>query len=287
MCRPLCHQVVHFIRFQVFFFSVFMLTGCNSIFYHPTQTQYYQIEDFKTKPELISFNNSVGTHLSGWYFKTNQVRKKGVIIQFHGNAQNISSHFSFLHWIIPHGYDLFIFDYSGYGLSKGRSTVENLRQDAIAAFQYVEKKIKKNQIPIILFAQSLGVAVLTDAFSYFQNKNFIKAIILDSGFYSYQEIARDKLNQFWLFWPFQHFAYLLITDSHSPEKHFQKFSPIPTLVIHGKKDRVVPFNHGEKIYELLKQKKTFWKIENGSHTSAMPGHAGLYREKLLKYLDDI
>jgi uncharacterized protein len=274
-------------RLIIYAVCLMVITGCNGLFYQPTHKNYYQRENLAIKPEPIKFRNRIGSQLSGWYFKTNQAIKKGVVIQFHGNAQNMSSHFTFLYWIIEQGYDLFVFDYSGYWLSEGQATPKSLRQDAIAAFHYIKNKTSKNQTPIILFAQSLGVAVLTDAFFYFKNKKAIKAVILDSGFYSYQEIARDKLNQFWLFWPFQHLAYLLISDQYSPEKFFQKFSPIPTLVIHGKLDTIVPYYHGVKIYKLLKQPKTFWKIENGRHTSAMQAHSGLFRKQFLEYLDNL
>lgn len=264
-----------------------IITGCNGLFYQPTSKNYYLPENLTIKPESVLLKTATGNQISGWYFKTDQPLKKGIFIQFHGNAQNMSSHFFFLYWIINHGYDLFVFDYSGYGLSTGKPTRKNLRQDAIAAFHYINVERRDSQVPIILFAQSLGVAVLTDAFTHFKSKKNIKAVILDSGFYSYQEVARDKLDQFWLFWPFQHLAYLLVSEQHSPENFFQQFSPIPTLVIHGKRDTVVPYYHGEQIFKRLKPPKTFWKIENGKHTSAMRGHSEIYRNKLLSYLDNL
>lgn len=266
---------------------VFTMIGCNGLFYHPSDIQFDQEEILKLEPEQMEFQSQSGNKLHGWYFKTSQAKRKGLIVQFHGNAQNMSTHFSFLYWVTLQGYDLFVFDYSGYGKSEGTPTPENLRNDAIAAMQLVENKLTNDKTPVILFAQSLGVAVLTDAFPLIKNRKQIKAVILDSGFYSYQEIARDVMDQFWLFWPFQHLAYLLVSDSHSPEKQFREFSPIPTLVIHGKHDGVIPFHHSEKIMELLKSPKIFWKIEDGTHTSAMQGHGGLYRMKLMEYLDGL
>lgn len=57
------------------------------------------------------------------------------------------------------------------------------------------------------------------------------------------------------------------------------------MVIHGTKDPVVPFSHGERLYRLAGQPKGFWKVEGGGHVTALllPD----VRNRLLGFLDSV
>ncbi len=261
-----------------------MMVSCNSIFFIPSSKQYYDPENFGFHPELVTLKNNQGTLLYGWYFKTNAFTSKGTVIQFHGNAENMSSHFQSLVWMVKQGYNLFIFDYSGYGISGGTPSPAALYDDALAVYNWAMDRLPPDE-PIILYAESLGVAVAINAYPDFTQKERILTVVSDSGFYSYQEIAREKLAATWLTWPFQHLAYVFISDHYSPKEKFRLISPVPLLIIHGKKDSVVGFKNGERIEELASHPKTFWPIENGAHISTM--RIDGYQRKFLTYLEDL
>src|SRR5262245_39943051 len=101
---------------------IFLITilgqSCSHVFYQPSPKQYVNPAQFKLKYENLSFQSADGTKLNGWFFPAKTKKPKGTIVQFHGNAQNISTHFFSLIWLIEEGYNFFTFDYRGYGKSE-------------------------------------------------------------------------------------------------------------------------------------------------------------------------
>ena len=57
---------------------------------------------------------------------------------------------------------------------------------------------------------------------------------------------------------------LLLKDKFESYKKIKKVS-IPVLVLHGKKDKIVPFAMGKKMYELANEPKFFYFQEYGDH----------------------
>ncbi len=47
----------------------------------------------------------------------------------------------------------------------------------------------------------------------------------------------------------------LLDESYSGENYIASVSPIPLLLIHGKADHVIPWQHSEKLYSLAKEPK--------------------------------
>ena len=73
---------------------------------------------------IEEFNTDV--RLYGWFAKPLKVIPKATIIHFHGNAANISNHWNQVSWIPSQGYNLFTFDYRGFGESTGKTTFSGI-----------------------------------------------------------------------------------------------------------------------------------------------------------------
>ena len=175
--------------------------------------------------------------------------------------------------------------YTRFGLTlKDLALVFSLA-NALAAISFVQKKVPgSGQKDLILVGESLGGAVLARALEDVKDRSRIRRVVLDSTFFSYQNIARRRLSSFWLTWIFQPLAWVLVSDSYSPEKSLGKISPVPVLIIHGTADHVIPFDTGQHVYELAREPKTFWKIEGGEHIDAMGRENGKYRKMLIDLL---
>ena len=65
------------------------------------------------------------------------------------------------------------------------------------------------------------------------------------------------------YYPFFPVSFLL-KDKFESNKKINKVS-IPILIIHGKVDKVVPFEMGKKIFELSNEPKFFYSQEYGDH----------------------
>lgn len=266
------------------------VVSCTHLFYQPWNRMIYDPAKFGYEYRDVNFQSADGTPLHGWFFPVAAGKKElGTVVQFHGNAENISSHFLSLVWITRHGYNLFTFDYQGYGLSGGRPTQKNLNADALAALRWVKtyNESKKERLKFIAFGQSIGGTILLRALYDFEEKEAIDSVVIESSFPSYKRIAREKFSESWITWLFQPLGYLLTSERYAPETKIREVSPVPLLVIHGDADRIVPIHHGRRIYRLAGEPKFFWEIPGGRHIDSMIRHDGKYRQKLLEFLDGL
>ena len=266
-------------------------TGCSHLFYHPTNIMYVQnLEQIEKLREEIPFQSLDGTKLAGWFFKAAPgAPKKGTVIQFHGNAENMTSHFASLFWMIEHGYDFFTFDYRGYGISEGSPNQEGLNQDALAAIRYILKRQahESKEPDIVLYGQSLGGAVLMRAYDDVtpEERKRIKAMVIESSFHNYHAMGADVLSRSFLTWLFQPLAYVIVSNAYGPQDSIPRISPTPMFIMHGDRDPVIPFSFGEKIATLAKVPKKFLKIPGGSHINSMMVENGKFRPELIQFLD--
>ena len=121
--------------------------------------------------------------------------------------------------------------------------------------------MKKN---IILYGESLGTGVAVEIA---QNKNYA-GVILESPFTSMVNMGKKH----YPFFPVS----LLLKDKFESYKKIKNIF-VPVLIMHGKVDKIVPYDMGKKMYELANEPKFFYSQEYGDHMIE-------YDEKLLTAL---
>lgn len=261
--------------------------GCSSLLYYPTREEHVDRAKMPLKPEDVEFVSEDGTRLHGWYFHAQpEARKNCTLLFFHGNAQNISTHFFSLYSAPIHGYDFFIFDYRGYGRSEAKQpSPEGTVADGRAALRWL--KARAPERPIVVFAQSLGGAIALRSVLDLKDEIAPKAVVVDSGFSSYQAVGRAVLARSWVTWLFQPFAWIALSDRLAPEDGLWRLPPVPLLVIHGDRDPTVPFSMGERLFTKAHEPKEFWRIPGGGHTDFMWRENGRYAKAFFSYLDRV
>ena len=198
----------------------------------------------------------------------------------------MSTHFLFTSWLVEHGYDVITFDYRGYGKSTGIPSREGLVADGAAVIDWVRKHKKLGKEDIFILGQSLGGAVAIPSVVLAGEKG-IRAVIVDSTFASYREIARDRLGTVWLTWPLQYPLSYLVSDEFSPIDSVPKLT-VPILVVHGIRDGVVPIEFGRKLfYAANTDRRKFWEVNLLGHTSAFYKDSSPYRAHLADYLCEL
>lgn len=259
--------------------------GCvNSMFYYPDQTVYDTPDRHGLKYEEVSFTSRDGTRLSGWFVPAVGT-SKGTVVHFHGNAQNMTSHFSFVSWLPAAGFNLFVFDYRGYGTSAGKPDRRGLYEDSLAALDYIDGRPGIDHDRLLVLGQSLGGANAIVALGSSPRKG-VRAVAIDSTFASYRDIVRDKIGEMPLLsWLRRPLSYLVIGDSLSPAGYIARIAPTPLLLIHGTDDAVIPYHHGKRLFELAGEPKQFWRLEGGEHTSAFMDPASSYRQGLIEFFN--
>lgn len=271
------------------FFRVFVLcsilTGCNHLFYFPRPEILFPPEVLKLKYETIDFKSTDGTPLKGWYFPTTQKKSLGTIVQFHGNAENMTSHYLSMVWLIPEGYNVFTFDYRGYGQSSGEITQKGSVEDGVAAIQKAYEIHQKNKGGIfITWGQSLGGGILQGSLMHSQLP--VSLVILDSTFTSYRKVANTVLRKSWITWLFSPLAYVLVSDRYAGID-FAKTNRVPVLVVHDELDSVVPYKNGEDLFARIQAPKTFWHPRLGGHHQTFSPGQDENRKKLVEFLSKV
>lgn len=279
--RAFCQEQVK----QVLLGMLLLFSSCTHLFYQGNRHQYVDPAKFKLDYEDVYFQSKDGTKLHGWFFKSKKKEVKGTVIQFHGNAQNLSSHFLSLLWMIDEGYNLFTFDYRGYGKSDGESNIDGVYEDSLAALAEGLKLQKQNGGGhYVVYGQSLGGAISLRAIPDFAGKKEITMLVQDSTFSSYKAVAFDRITTAWFLVPISPLAYVLVSNKYASYKVFDQIKT-PTLVISGEKDNVMPVKFGKEIYKnIASEKKWFWKVP-ARHIEVFFVEQGKYRNKFLMLLD--
>ncbi|MDD4965212.1 MAG: alpha/beta hydrolase [Gallionella sp.] len=257
-----------------------LLTGCvSSPFYYPDSVLYSTPTSVGLKFENVEFTSSDGTRLTGWFIPATGYQDpkhaKGTVIHFHGNAQNISAQWQFVSWLPQRGFNVFVFDYRGYGKSQGTPDPKGVFEDSNAALNYVRSRKDVAPERLLILGQSLGgtnaIAVVGSG-----NRSGVKAMVIEATFYSYASIANDKI----------YGAGALVDDTYSAGRYIANIAPIPLLLLHGTFDPVVPYAHSVRLFDKAREPKSMITVEGGGHIEALTSRFGAqYQEALLDFFD--
>ncbi len=266
-----------------------VMSGCSSFFYYPSTVNFYSPSKVNLQEEDVFFKDSLNNSIHAWWFSAQcdpdakgQVHSKGTVVFFHGNAENITTHFLMLYWLPQAGYNYLIFDYPGYGSSSGRPHQENTLAAGVAAIQWVHEH--KDAGPLIIYGHSLGGNVALRSVEVVKDKIPLRNVIIEASFPSYRGIAGGVLRRSWITWLFSPLGWLFVSNAEAP-RDLASISPVPLLFIHGDADRGVEVDYSRKMFALAKEPKQLWIVPGGMHGDTYFRERGKYRGLLLDYLE--
>ena len=237
--------------------------GCTSLFFYPDRITYHTPDFYDLAYDDIYFDSTDKTSLHAWRIYP-KAERKGLIFVAHGNAQNLSSHFISWVWLVQEGYELFIFDYRGYGRSSGKIDLDGSIEDTKAALDYLENMHKS---AYFVCGQSLGASLLINAMEARDNAK-IKAVVLDSAFEGFADIANEKMDQGWVTWPFQWIPYLSLSDKYDIKNKIAELRK-PLLFLHGSSDKIIFPNNSWTLFENAYAPKELWIVKNAQHIRSL------------------
>lgn len=272
------------IAYPVLALLLTLSTGCTGLFFYPERKLIVNPMAEQFGPADVFFKTPDGLALHGWYFRASG-NALATMLVLHGNAQNLSTHVNSVLWLIPQGVNVFIFDYRGYGRSEGTPSLSGIHRDAEAALETLLTLPGVDRKRIIVLGQSLGGAVGVYLAANSPFKKNIKALVIDSAFSSYRLIAREKLGQVMVTWPFQYPLSYLFNDRYSPVRWVKKVSPVSILIMHGKQDPVAPVHHGRILYDTARDPKEFWQTTIPGHITSFSDEA--VRNDFIRYVKQL
>lgn len=259
--------------------------GCSALLYYPSKVRFTNPDRLIIKPKEIHLKGKDGLDVVAWYFRQPApIRSRGRILFFHGNGENLSTHFLLLYWVVEKGYELIAFDYPGYGASGGDPTPKNTVATGLRFVTWIAQLEPK--LPLAIYGQSLGGAVALRTAVEAKASTPICLVAVDSTFTSYRKVAKDFLGRHWATGWIKPLVPWLINDEWSPKGKVSQISPTPLIVIHGDQDQIIAFERGREVFQEALEPKEFWTVPGGDHMStAFVGPArDKYRQLFLERL---
>ncbi len=262
-----------------------LLSGCTKLFFHPHSFLIDTPDKHGIEYRIENFQAADGTALNAWFLPAQSKdgsKAKATVLFLHGNAENISTHFRSIAWLPAEGFNVLAPDYRGYGASEGTPSLAGMQLDIDAAMRSLLAHQDVDPNRIIIFGQSLGGALAIHYAAHNAYRANIRAVVIDSAFYDYRQVANEKLAASFITWPFQWLPWLTIDNDYSPAASIAALSPLPLLLIHGDQDMVVPAHHSRQLFERAGEPKELWIIPGAGHTQSLASEA--VRNRLIEFL---
>jgi len=175
------------------------------------------------------------------------------------------------------GFSVLVFDYRGYGRSKGNFPSEpQVYEDANAAWNYLRDVRNIPSKQILIYGESLGGAIALDLATKHPEAG---GLIMQSSFTSMLEAINYKA-----------FSKVLPVDLILTER-FNSISKIkslqvPVLFIHGKDDPIVPSEMSQQLYNAAPEPKQLFLISGAEHVRIyQPGQS--YLKAIQKFVGSL
>lgn len=199
-----------------------------------------------------------------------------VIVYFHGNGEIASDYDTIAPFYTRLGITLFVIDYRGYGVSDGAPTCSALINDARLSFRKVRDVLGEKGVDagdLFVMGRSLGSAAALEVVD--TCRADITGLIIESGFaHTFPLIER--------------IGFLQVPDADEARDGFGNLEKVsradlPTLIIHGERDWIIPVGDGIDLYEASPAAdKTLVKVPGAGHNDLMMAGRRVYFDAIAK-----
>lgn len=257
----------------------------NGFFYYPSK-QIFPAPHTTANIQWLTLYSTSGNKLAAQYWQQPEGLAKGLVVHFHGNAGNLSDTREKVDWLVDEGWELLLFDYSGYGLSEGRPSPLALREDGITALRKATElvKVQRRSHPeyqYVAIGTSMGGAVLTDTLAHTQGKTLTpQLLVIDSSFASYLEISRHVVTQTRLGRAFQWLISSFISDKTAPIHAIAHLDQVPKLYVHCQEDQLIPEHMSRALYQRAGGAKNYWSLPDCGHARSFTRDFPHYQQAL-------
>jgi len=207
----------------------------------------------------VTIESSGGVRLRAWYFAGDDP----AVLVLHGNAGHRAHR---LPYVRP-GHATLLLDYRGYGGSSGAPTEDGLVDDGEAAAAWLAEQGHER---IVYLGESIGCGVALSLAA----RRPPAGLVLQSGALDYGDIAQSA-------YPFLPAKWIM--KDRFDNRDVAGRLEAPKLVVHGRRDRIVPLRFGRALFEQLAEPKRWLVVEDAGHNDL----AGRYDAALDAFLADL
>lgn len=220
------------------------------LFFRPERLPQDFVFDFGLNFDELFFETEKGASINALYFHV--PNSKGLVFYCKGNSKSIKGWSKFARDFIDKGYDVLMFDYRGFGKSRGKRSEAAMYHDTQylydwAKTQYPEKKI-------IVYGRSLGSGFAAKIAA----DNDPRMLILDAPYYSFLHLIRSYVPFLPIKWVLRYRIY-----TH----RFIRRVNCQVYVFHGSRDWTIPVWAGLRLARELGQQSSFISIRGAGHNN--------------------
>jgi fermentation-respiration switch protein FrsA (DUF1100 family) len=196
----------------------------------------------------------------------------------------MSYHIHTVWWLVNAGYAVFTFDYRGYGVSTGEPSIKGVMDDSHTALDLLLSGNIPDVDDVIVLGQSMGGAIAIYTVATTEHQDRISALITDSAFSSWRDIAREKAGDLFITWAFQYPVAWTINDDYAPRKFISEIDDtVNIMLIHNRKDPIIPYEHAEVLYKSSGKRADLLITNYEGHVTA--GKYNDTQQKVINFLD--
>jgi alpha-beta hydrolase superfamily lysophospholipase len=222
----------------------------NKFLFHPVKLSRDHVFQFEERFEevFIPFNETDTINMIKFFPKDSL--RRGVVIYFHGNKQNVERYAKFADNFTRHGYEVWMEDYPGFGKSVGERNEQKLYEQALQLARMAASRYRQDSI--IIYGKSFGTGIA----AYTAANTTCKRLILESPYYSIPAL-------------FSCYAPIYPTSTMCeykiPTHEYLEDTKCPITIFHGYDDEVIPFRCAKRLKSSFKITDEFIKIDKGDH----------------------
>lgn len=220
--------------------------------------------------EEYNFNIESDT-LNAVLFKS-ETTPKATLLFYHGAGGNISTYTFIIEPLINAGFQVFAFDFRGYGKSTGTPTHVNIANDAQFIFNRIIKNGNIKETPLIVCGASIGTQIATKITK--DNQTKISGLILDGTMSSFTDIALHSAPE-----GQKSIIRQYVTSPYSAKNDIKEIKNLPKIFIHSQTDESVPFAQGKLVFNNASEPKDLW-VYKGNHLDAIVNNEKQYIQKI-------
>ncbi len=250
-------QLLKFLKWFKIIALIYIMIGVALYFlqdkfiFHPKKLPADYLYKFDVPFRQIDLPVNEEKNLSIVQFTVPDSIRKGIVLYFHGNRENINRYAPFAQNFTRNNYEVWMIDYPGYGKSTGKRKEKILYEDALTLYKMAISKVAADSI--IIYGKSLGTGIAAQLASV----RDCKKLILETPYYS-----MDALAKYYFFI----FPVVPMMKYSIPTYQYFEYINAPVTIFHGTKDRVIPYKHAKKLAALQKGVELI-KIEKGRHNN--------------------
>lgn len=245
------------------------------VLFHPRRD--YTAAPDTTGVEPVSVEVEPGIAVGGRLYRAGP--EAPAILYWHGNGEIAANYDGIAPLYTRLGITLLVVDYRGYGTSDGTPTGTNLLADAVTVFHAVDRLFKDHGLDpsrLYVMGRSIGTAAAIEVSAH--GDEHPAGLIVESGFANtFSLLARLALR---------------VEGADEARDGFGnrdkiRLVTIPTLLIHGKDDVLIPATEGEELYCACGAKdKRLVLIPGAGHNDLMMVGMERYFEAIRQFVLD-